>query len=291
VQQLKILQSMWAMERRQPDGIERTLEENLQMIYAAGFDGVSMSFEDRDQARRAGKFLAARGMVIEAQCFPQTVDDLRPVLDLALEVGVDHIDLQPNVRPRKLADCLPLLDGWARLAEDRGVNLVFETHRDRMTTDLHFTLDLLDAFPRLRLLADLSHFLVGREFPDPPRAIEHEMIQRILDHSWGLHGRVASREQVQIPISFAHHQRWVDLFLGWWEYGFRSWRKRAPADGVLCFTCELGPQPYAIIGADGCDLTDRWQEALLMREQVRALWARVSGDLPRDAITTTANKT
>ncbi len=278
MQRLKILQSLWAMERRQPDGLEQTLEQNLEMIHAAGFDGISMSLEDRDRALRAGRFVSARGMIIEAQCFPATVADLAPTLDLALEVGVDHVDLQPNVRPRRLADCLPLLEGWMRLAEDRGVDLVVETHRDRMTTDLHFTLDLLDALPRLRLLADLSHFLVGREFPDPPRPVEHEMIQRILDHSWGMHGRVASREQVQVPISFPHHRRWFDLFLGWWEYGFRSWRRRAAPAGILCFTCELGPQPYAITGADGRDLADRWDEALLMRERIRELWNRVAAE-------------
>ena len=47
----KILQSLWAMERRQPDGIERTLDENLAMIHGAGFDGISMSFTDADASR------------------------------------------------------------------------------------------------------------------------------------------------------------------------------------------------------------------------------------------------
>lgn len=272
----KVLQSLWAMERRQPDGIERTLDQNLEMIQRAGFDGISMSFTDAAAARRAGRFAAEHGLLIEAQCFPSTVDDLRPILALAREVGVQYVDLQPDIRPRTVAECLPLLEGWQRLAADADVDLVVETHRDRMTTDLHFTLDLLDACPQLRLLADLSHFLVGREFPDPPRALEHQMIQRILDHSWALHGRVASREQVQVPLGFPQHRRWVELFMTWWEYGMQSWLARAPDGATLCFVCELGPQPYAISGADGCDLADRWEEALQMRSAVQALWARVT---------------
>ena len=272
----KILQSLWAMERRQPDGIERTLDENLAMIHGAGFDGISMSFTDADAARRAGRFAAERGLILEAQCFPSTVDDLKPTLELACEVGVQYVDLQPDIRPRTIAECLPLLAGWQRLAAEANVDLVIETHRDRMTTDLHFTLDLLDALPQLRLLADLSHFLVGREFPDPPRPIEQQMIRRILDHSWAMHGRVASREQVQVPIGYSQHRRWVDLFMSWWEYGMRSWLARAPDQATLCFVCELGPQPYAITGADGCDLVDRWEEALQMRSAVQTLWKRVS---------------
>jgi hypothetical protein len=69
---------------------------------------------------------------------------------------------------------------------------------------------------------------------------------------------------------------WVDLFMGWWEYGFRSWRKRAGKDATLAFTCELGPKPYAITGRDGNDTTDRWAEALAMKDMVRDLWARIA---------------
>ena len=34
--ELIVVQSMWAMERRHIDGLERSLEENLQMIAGAG---------------------------------------------------------------------------------------------------------------------------------------------------------------------------------------------------------------------------------------------------------------
>jgi hypothetical protein len=37
-------------------------------------------------------------------------------------------------------------------------------------------------------------------------------------------GPSTAREQVQIEISFPHHWPWVDLFLRWWEHGFRSFR-------------------------------------------------------------------
>jgi len=274
-QQLRILQSLWAMERRRADAAEWPLQTQLAMIRDAGFDGAGVRFIDPAFAAEATSFLRAHGMIWQAQCYPTNVDDLKPVLELVARYGADHVNLQPNVRPQRLEACIPLLDGWRRLADQAGVAVHVETHRDRMTTDLFFTLQLLDCFPDLRLTADVSHYLVGREFAWPVDEVNHALIHRILDNSWGIHGRIASREQVQISLGFPQHQSWVGLFMDWWEYAIRSWRKRAGPDAVLTFLCELGPPPYAITGPDGAELSDRWQDALVMKDMVRALWQRI----------------
>ncbi|RWO77410.1 sugar phosphate isomerase/epimerase [Mesorhizobium sp.] len=273
MQQLKVLQSLWAMERREPDGFERTLEENLHIIAAASFDGVSYFLGDRDQTQTFKKLVNGTGLAIEACGLPASDDDLRRQIALAGELNPLHYNVQPDVRLRGLAEGAHLMERWIRISESAGFPVYFETHRNRLTTDLFYTLDLMDAVPDIPLLADLSHFLVGREFAWPVSAENHRLIERILDSSWAFHGRVASREQVQIEISFPHHKMWVNLFASWWRYGFRSWRRRAQSDAVLSFTCELGPRPYAITNRAGQDSTDRWAEALLMRGLVTDIWA------------------
>ncbi|MBY5645892.1 sugar phosphate isomerase/epimerase [Rhizobium leguminosarum] len=280
MQTLLVYQSLWAMERRHTDGYERSLAENIAMIEESSFDGVSAHYTNRHDVLRLDETLRGTGLKIEGVCFPRSIEDLRLPLELAAEFPVSHINLQPDIRPRRVEDCLPLLDGWMRLADDAGIPVFIETHRDRMTTDLFFTLDLLDQRPDLPLLADLSHFLVGREFAFPLDDENHVLIQRILRNAHAFHGRVASREQVQIEISFPHHRPWIDLFLEWWGYGFRNWRSRAGEDEELVFTCELGPKPYSITGRDGNDTTDRWEEAFLLRQMVRELWDVTAPERP-----------
>jgi hypothetical protein len=86
---------------------------------------------------------------------------------------------------------------------------------------------------------------------------------------------VATREQVQIQVSFAHLRPWVDLFADWWEYGFAHLRATAPPETIVTFTTELGPPWYAITGADGRELSDRWAESLMIKELVGDIWSRL----------------
>jgi len=67
--------------------------------------------------RRLIPLLREKHLVFIGQAFPQTVDDMKPVLKLAVETGIHHLDVQPDIRPRRLSECVPLLEGWLRLAE------------------------------------------------------------------------------------------------------------------------------------------------------------------------------
>ena len=115
MQKLHVYQSMWAMERRRPDNLEWSLSEQLEMIGNAGFDGVGILFIEPEYVKFCTDILKTMGLSWQAQCYPSSVNGLIPVIDMVQKFGADHINLQPDIRPHSIEECIPLLEGWRRL--------------------------------------------------------------------------------------------------------------------------------------------------------------------------------
>jgi hypothetical protein len=281
MQKLAIYQSMWAMELRRPDGFEWPIEQKFEMCKAAGYDGLAIDLVDSpvDVINAMKPLYARHGLGCIITSFPKTIEDLRPVLRAARDIGAHFVNVIGLVMPLRVEEAVPVIRAWIKMSNEERMPVFFETHRNCITNDLFFTLLLMEQVPEMRLCGDLSHYLVDREFRYPISAADNALVSRILARCDAFQGRVASREQIQVQIGFPQHQKWLDLFLGWWEEGFRLWRQRAPADAVLNFQCELGPpHDYAITGPDDREMSDRWQEALVIREHVQQFWRRLQQD-------------
>ena len=271
----QVYQSYWGMSSLPFGGEEWSMEEKLAKIAEAGFDGVEWLMED--QAHREAmvtlcdKYNLQRSNIV----FPWTPEEFKDDIQAAKDGGASHINLQPMPMPRLVAHGVSYIVRLMDMAAAAGYELFIETHRDRMTTDMYFTLDLIEAVPDMVLCGDLSHFLVGREFAGPPLSEKNQAyMEQIIGRCGAFHGRVASREQVQVPINFPHNKVWLDLYASWWEYGFKQFKARAGADDVMTFVVELGPPTYAMQGADGQELSDRWEEAIQIKDLVRDIWER-----------------
>ena len=272
---LRVYQSLWATELRRPGAPERPIAERFDRVRAAGFDGMAIDLGAMDIA-------AARALVPEfgrtglkglLTAFPRSIEELRPALRLAKDIGSPFVIVVGQVMPLAVADMAEAIKAWMAIADEEGVPIQFETHRNCITNDLFSTLLLLDAIPDMRLSADLSHYVVDREMMQPISEDYQAYVGRILERSDSFQGRVANRCQVQLPLHFPQHRIWIDTFLDWWQRGFASWQRRSARNEDCIFLCELGPRDYAITDANGEELSDRWSEALILREWARRCWA------------------
>jgi sugar phosphate isomerase/epimerase len=276
---LRVFQSLWAMSDLPYGGeTEWTVPEKVAKLIESGFDGIDIAWTPTLPSKEAVACAQAAGLDYGLICFPTTVEGFPALLETlgALDPAPVYLNIQPLPKPFTPGEGAAYLREWIAMAEGAGFRTFVETHRDRMTTDLRFTLQLMDLVPEMRMVADLSHFVLGQEFAWPVGDEDDALIRRVVERSDMFHGRVASREQVQISISWGYHRPWLDLFLGWWEAGFRQWRERSNPDDDLVFVTELGPPMwYAITGPDGKEMSDRWAEALQMKDEVRSVWSRL----------------
>ena len=274
MQNLDIYQSLWAMELRQPGVPECSAEQNFAMISDAGYTGVCLdpSVPEIEDTRALKPLFETYGLKCMVNAFPATVAELPPLLELATELQATQVNVIGSVMPLTVEEAVPVIRQWIADGEAAGIPLLFETHRDCTLNDMYFTLQLMEAVPEMRLCADLSHYVIDRELRLPLDARHRDYIHRILERSDCFQGRIANREQVQVQIDFPQHREWVEQFKTWWREGISMWRGRNADDATLIFLCELGPPPYAITDANGSELSDRWQEALIIRGWIEETW-------------------
>ena len=104
------------------------------------------------------------------------------------------------------------------------------------------TLQLISRFPKLRLTADFSHWLVVCErLLDHPSDIERmrQIIARV-DH---IHARVGSVQHAQVNDPVNNAPRETRLMQTWWQMIWTEHVKQNKA--ITTLTPEYGPMPYA----------------------------------------------
>jgi len=250
-------------------------EEQFERIADAGYDGVCLdpAIHEIEHCLSLASLFQSHNLGCMVNAFPHSADEIRPLLELARELNACHVNALGTQIPLTVREGAKLAEYWLRDAQDVGISLLFETHRDSLLNDLGYTVQLLEAVSDMRLCADLSHFVVDREIRLPLNHRDETYFKLILERSECFQGRVATSEQVQVPIGFPQHQIWTHQFREWWKTGIHAWRARHADNARLVFLCELGPPPYAITDGEGLELSNRWDEALTIRSWIEEICA------------------
>lgn len=271
---LEIYQSLWAMQSICGESPLPEAPRHFARIAEARYAGVCLDLDvsEIEQYRMLRPLFERYQLKCLINAFVRDTQELARFIELARELDAPFLNVVGCLYPKKVDEAAVIVESWLEEALRRVMPITIETHRDSITNDMFFTLQLLEALPHMRLCVDLSHYVVGRELRLPLDIHWRALFGELLERAECFHGRIASRQQVQVTYGFPQHREWLDQFKFWWAEGMCRWRSRAASGAALPFVCELGPSPYAITDATGRELSDRWLEAQQLRDCAVEIW-------------------
>lgn len=268
---LRIGHSSWSLIKLPMNAnIEWTLDEKFSRVQAAGFEAVECWLDDSNE-RETKAALDRHGLRLVLGHRPFKLEDTRATVERAVRLGADFIFAQPASAYTPLTTVVTLLQDGRQLAEDHGLAMFVEVHRNNFTENIPQTLQLIEAMPDIRFTADLSHFVVGGEFYGWPEEGAAGRMAPILARTSHLHGRISDGEAVQVDVGDGTGQT-AQFFVELWSIAMRHWLQDAGPGDVFPFTSELGPPRYALTLPDGREFSDRWEQSLVMKRLAEQAW-------------------
>jgi sugar phosphate isomerase/epimerase len=244
-----VLFSLW--------GFSGNLDAAISTAQSQGFDGLELNLRHpvlADQAVEAvNGALQASGLALVLEL--HTGGDYVPDLAWPPEQHLDDLAAQlaraPTFSPLRVT-VLTGSDSWPwpvqrrfwgqalALADASGLPVSFETHRSRSFYSPWLLELYLEAFPRLRLTADLSHWCAVTERLMTPELEPVRAMAARVDH---IHARVGHAQGPSVGHPFA--PEWAEAL----EAHRRCWqlfaRERSVASqGPFTITPEFGPDGY-----------------------------------------------
>jgi len=262
----------WAaigLPRGQP---EWPLAEKLDRLAAAGFTGFEAHTTTPQATDELRQMLRDRGLGIGFQAYPTVVDDLSPSIELAHRIGADYLTAQVFGFLKSTPEIADTLQEMYELVNDAGLPFFVETHRGRVTQDLRRTVKITRRFPKVRFTGDFSHYILACELGGTWPQEAWEAFQPIVERCGNFHGRIGYGEQIQNDIGDGTNPT-CQQFKKLWTLGMTAWLRKSRPGDILPFCSELGPPGYSITDLSGQELSDRWQQGLVIKRLAEEAWA------------------
>jgi sugar phosphate isomerase/epimerase len=269
---LRTQYNMWALMKLPRDGREWTVDERLDRVREAGFGGFEASAASEAEADELAGKLRDRGLEFGFAAFGTEAKDLKKQVDLAVRMGAQYLTAQVFGAMKGMPEIAATLWEMYEVVNDAGLPLFIETHRGRVTQDLRRTVKVAQRLKRLRFTGDFSHYVVAGELAGEWPEEIWEAFEYLAVRCGNWHGRIGLGEQVQNDIGDGSGEM-ARQFRKLWTIGFRGWLKDARAGDVLPFCAELGPPGYSITDLDGREISDRWQQSLVIKRLAEEAWA------------------
>jgi hypothetical protein len=282
---LKTVYSWWSLINLPRGGPEWSMEEKFHRIKAAGFEGIEMWVEAKDE-EPVRRLLDETGLFLGTGGHPNTMEDFKKLLAQVKRLRAEYIFVHPGNAFMSDSEAARLVSDGYKVAYEMGIPMTLETHRGTVTENAYRAIRLCELVPELRLTGDLSHYGVDGELGGAPASQLIKLLSPLLDRIETLQTRITNGEQVQVDVGAGDGElarNWVDL----WAEALRRWLKRARPGDWFPFATELGPPPYSILDLQGREISDRWQQSLVMKRLIAQSWEKAGRQSAVGGVTVT----
>jgi hypothetical protein len=271
---LLIVQNLWGLRGYPSAADEWSDDKKLAEIRAAGFDAFDVWVGGASEADLARwKALGeAHSLGIGVEFGPARVEDADPGIAAAQRLGSVYLDAHVASYFTPESEAAALLRGLVERCRRADVPLVVQTHRGRVTQDLLRTVAYALAIPDLRFDLDFSHYLVAGELTGALSPQAEAAFAVLMERATMLDARVSNGEQVQVDLQNPVYREHLERVAALWKRVMVGWLRTARRGDVFPFRVELGPPGYAILGADGREISDRWAQQRALRDLAGKLW-------------------
>ena len=252
-------------------------EEFFQKITEAGYDGFEYgisSMVTQEELQAVFQAAAERGLAVIAQHYDTYDSDfenhktkyslwfekIRPFSPYKInsQTGKDFFSFEQNSAIIAIA---------SNFAEQTGIVVVHETHRNKFPFAAHVTKLFLQALPGLKLTLDVSHWVnVAESYLED----QQEAMFLAVKHTEHIHARVGYPEGPQVPDPRV--PEWaeaVDHHLAWWDQVVAR-KGKQPGNVELSITPEFGPYPYMVhLPGTNEPIASQWELNKFMMDLLR----------------------
>jgi hypothetical protein len=234
---------------------KQTAKEFLANAIANGYDGVEINFPD--DAEFVAEFISELAhlrqtthpnfIFIAQQVLPNRKETVKVYTQRMTErlafltaLKPDYINSHTGKDYYSFGENCTIIDAAEQLAKSAQIPIWHEIHRGRFSFHLKTLLDYLELFPKLKLIADFSHFCVVSE---SDLHDQHELLTQLYPHIQHIHARIGFEQSPQVNNPFAPEWKsYLERYTTWWNELLEVQKKLHKHR--LSITPEFGPFPY-----------------------------------------------
>ena len=266
--ELQIFKAAW--------GMSGTLEDQLQTIAQAGYDGVEMAVGQPQDGPKFQRLLERYKLRFIGMIFVQGLDVTSQAADFRRQLAAAAQWHPVKLTVHSGRDCFTLDDSCrfyeSALEAQQTVTfpVAHETHRGRAFFTPWTTAAVLERLPELELCCDFSHWVcVCESLLDP----YEEAVRTAIEHVQHIHGRVGYEEGPQTPdpsapeyaVQLARHEQWWDSMFA---------HQKSLGRELVTFTPEFGPPGYMhTLPHTNQPVANLWDVCLWMAARARQRFA------------------